>query len=67
MIWSLNWYARFTVVFDYTQVLLWDWRNNKQIACLEDSHMDDVTQVCSVWITRDEILYLSLKLDLMDL
>ncbi|CAL5194463.1 unnamed protein product [Lathyrus oleraceus] len=28
-----------------SQVLLWDWRNNKQIACLEDSHMDDVTQV----------------------
>ncbi|KAL5060552.1 hypothetical protein RYX36_032156 [Vicia faba] len=28
-----------------SQVLLWDWRNNKQIACLEDSHIDDVTQV----------------------
>ncbi|KAL5054358.1 hypothetical protein RYX36_035040 [Vicia faba] len=28
-----------------SQVLLWDWRNNKQIACLEDPHMDDVTQV----------------------
>lgn len=28
------------------QVLLWDWRNSKQVACLEESHMDDVTQVC---------------------
>ncbi|WJX79763.1 Protein gts1 [Trifolium repens] len=28
-----------------SQVLIWDWRNNKQIACLEDSHVDDVTQV----------------------
>ncbi|AEC10888.1 Transducin/WD40 repeat-like superfamily protein [Arabidopsis thaliana] len=27
------------------QVLLWDWRNSKQVACLEESHMDDVTQV----------------------
>ncbi|XP_062203683.1 WD repeat-containing protein GTS1-like [Phragmites australis] len=26
------------------QVLLWDWRNSKQVACLEESHMDDVTQ-----------------------
>ncbi|KAG8057405.1 hypothetical protein GUJ93_ZPchr0002g23053 [Zizania palustris] len=26
-------------------VLLWDWRNSKQLACLEESHMDDVTQV----------------------
>jgi hypothetical protein len=25
---------------------LWDWRNSKQVACLEESHMDDVTQVC---------------------
>ncbi|TVU51611.1 hypothetical protein EJB05_03051 [Eragrostis curvula] len=28
-----------------SQVLLWDWRNSKQVACLEESHMDDVTQV----------------------
>lgn len=28
------------------QVCLWDWRNSKQVACLEESHMDDVTQVC---------------------
>ncbi|KAL5201869.1 hypothetical protein ABZP36_036223 [Zizania latifolia] len=28
-----------------SQVLLWDWRNSKQLACLEESHMDDVTQV----------------------
>ncbi|GAU11213.1 hypothetical protein TSUD_342030 [Trifolium subterraneum] len=26
-------------------VLIWDRRYNKQIACLEDSHVDDVTQV----------------------
>uniref|UniRef100_A0A2P2K7Y6 Uncharacterized protein MANES_01G217700 n=2 Tax=Rhizophora mucronata TaxID=61149 RepID=A0A2P2K7Y6_RHIMU len=28
-----------------SQILFWDWRQNKQIACLEDSHVDDVTQV----------------------
>ncbi|XP_020231738.1 WD repeat-containing protein GTS1 [Cajanus cajan] len=28
-----------------SQILFWDWRNMKQIACLEDSHVDDVTQV----------------------
>lgn len=28
-----------------SQILLWDWRNKKQAACLEESHMDDVTQV----------------------
>ncbi|CAN0860746.1 WD repeat-containing protein GTS1 [Linum grandiflorum] len=28
-----------------SQVLFWDWRNKRQVACLEDSHMDDVTQV----------------------
>ncbi|CAN0860744.1 WD repeat-containing protein GTS1 [Linum grandiflorum] len=27
-----------------SQVLFWDWRNKRQVACLEDSHMDDVTQ-----------------------
>ncbi|XP_008672316.1 WD repeat-containing protein GTS1-like isoform X1 [Zea mays] len=27
------------------QVLFWDWRSSRQIACLEESHMDDVTQV----------------------
>ncbi|KAK2990619.1 hypothetical protein RJ640_019899 [Escallonia rubra] len=30
-----------------SQVLLWDWRMKKQVACLEESHMDDVTQVDS--------------------
>lgn len=29
----------------YAQILFWDWRNKKQVACLEESHMDDVTQV----------------------
>ncbi|KAJ4787967.1 WD repeat-containing protein 89 [Rhynchospora pubera] len=28
-----------------SQVLFWDWRNGKQVACLEESHMDDVTHV----------------------
>nr|XP_004290782.2 PREDICTED: WD repeat-containing protein 89 homolog [Fragaria vesca subsp. vesca] len=28
-----------------SQILLWDWRNDKQVACLEDSHVEDVTQV----------------------
>ncbi|MED6135951.1 Protein gts1 [Stylosanthes scabra] len=28
-----------------SQILFWDWRNKKQIACLEESHVDDVTQV----------------------
>ncbi|XP_050366195.1 WD repeat-containing protein GTS1 [Argentina anserina] len=27
------------------QILLWDWRSDKQVACLEDSHVEDVTQV----------------------
>ncbi|PQQ14554.1 hypothetical protein Pyn_35068 [Prunus yedoensis var. nudiflora] len=27
-----------------TQILFWDWRNDKQVACLEDSHVEDVTQ-----------------------
>ncbi|XP_009342146.2 WD repeat-containing protein GTS1-like [Pyrus x bretschneideri] len=28
-----------------TQILFWDWRNDKQVASLEDSHVEDVTQV----------------------
>lgn len=28
-----------------SKVLLWDWRSSKQVACFEESHMDDVTQV----------------------
>ncbi|TXG63446.1 hypothetical protein EZV62_010440 [Acer yangbiense] len=28
-----------------SQILFWDWRNKKQVACLEESHVDDVTQV----------------------
>ncbi|KAG9443778.1 hypothetical protein H6P81_015118 [Aristolochia fimbriata] len=27
------------------QIIFWDWRNGKQISCLEESHIDDVTQV----------------------
>ncbi|XP_031486127.1 WD repeat-containing protein GTS1 isoform X2 [Nymphaea colorata] len=28
-----------------SQILFWDWRNSKALACLEDSHVDDVIQV----------------------
>ncbi|KMT05980.1 hypothetical protein BVRB_7g164680 [Beta vulgaris subsp. vulgaris] len=38
------------------QVLLWDWRNRKQVACLEESHVEDVTQVCFVPGTRNKLL-----------
>lgn len=31
--------------FSVLQIPFWDWRNGKQIACLEESHVDDVTQV----------------------
>ncbi|KAB5569447.1 hypothetical protein DKX38_003240 [Salix brachista] len=27
-----------------SQILFWDWRNGKQVACLEESHIEDVTQ-----------------------
>ncbi|XP_068663228.1 WD repeat-containing protein GTS1 [Aristolochia californica] len=27
------------------QIIFWDWRSGKQISCLEESHVDDVTQV----------------------
>ncbi|KAI0513592.1 hypothetical protein KFK09_009619 [Dendrobium nobile] len=29
----------------FKQILFWDLRSSKQVACLEESHMDDVTQV----------------------
>ncbi|KAF8387844.1 hypothetical protein HHK36_026505 [Tetracentron sinense] len=28
-----------------SQILFWDWRNGNRVACLEESHVDDVTQV----------------------
>ncbi|KAK4355680.1 hypothetical protein RND71_024651 [Anisodus tanguticus] len=28
-----------------SQILFWDWRTKRQIACLEESHTEDVTQV----------------------
>ncbi|XP_058083270.1 WD repeat-containing protein GTS1 isoform X2 [Magnolia sinica] len=31
-----------------TEIHFWDWRNGKQVSCLEDSHVDDVTQVMNV-------------------
>lgn len=33
------------------KICFWDWRNGKQVACLEESHMDDVTQVCFVQVS----------------
>ncbi|CAN1184779.1 WD repeat-containing protein GTS1 [Linum perenne] len=39
-----------------SQVLFWDWRNKRQVACLEDSHMDDVTQVQFVPGHQDKLL-----------
>nr|CAB3465741.1 unnamed protein product [Digitaria exilis] len=45
------------------QVLLWDWRNSKQVACLEESHMDDVTQVhgsYNIWTEKYVFYYLLL-------
>ncbi|CAA3009781.1 WD repeat-containing 89 homolog [Olea europaea subsp. europaea] len=31
-----------------SQIFFWDWRTKKQVAVLEESHMDDVTQVCFI-------------------
>nr|GLL42587.1 WD repeat-containing protein 89 homolog [Ipomoea trifida] len=28
-----------------SQILFWDWRTQKRVACLDESHMEDVTQV----------------------
>lgn len=33
------------IVCNVTQIRFWDWRNRKQVACLEESHVEDVTQV----------------------
>ncbi|KAL0896233.1 hypothetical protein Bca101_080194 [Brassica carinata] len=38
------------------QVCLWDWRNSKQVACLQESHMDDVTQVHFVPNNRNKLV-----------
>ncbi|KAJ8419900.1 hypothetical protein Cgig2_007768 [Carnegiea gigantea] len=38
------------------QVLLWDWRNKKQVACLEESHIEDVTQVRFIPGTQNKLL-----------
>lgn len=57
-------------MYNFAQILFWDWRNKKQIACLEDSHIDDVTQVCAIQIASiicGNDLCLNLKLDLMAL
>ncbi|KAG5044072.1 hypothetical protein JHK87_007987 [Glycine soja] len=39
-----------------SQVLFWDWRNMKQVACLVDSHVDDVTQVHFVPNERGKLI-----------
>ncbi|GLJ14025.1 hypothetical protein SUGI_0224190 [Cryptomeria japonica] len=38
------------------KVLFWDWRNQKQVACLEECHMEDVTQVRFHPNHRDKLL-----------
>ncbi|PSS14673.1 WD repeat-containing protein [Actinidia chinensis var. chinensis] len=39
-----------------SQIFFWDWRTKKQIACLEESHMDDVTQVHFVPDHRNKLV-----------
>ncbi|KAH9609856.1 hypothetical protein KSS87_010783 [Heliosperma pusillum] len=38
------------------KVLLWDWRNKKQVACLEESHTEDVTQVRFIPGSQNKLL-----------
>uniref|UniRef100_A0A803L9W7 Uncharacterized protein n=1 Tax=Chenopodium quinoa TaxID=63459 RepID=A0A803L9W7_CHEQI len=38
------------------QILIWDWRNKKQVACLEESHVEDVTQVRFVPGTQNKLI-----------
>lgn len=38
------------------QILFWDWRTGKQVSCLEDSHVEDVTQVF-IWFILDVAAY----------
>lgn len=44
-----------------SQIIFWDWRNMKQIACLEECHVDDVTQVH--FIPGDQNKLLSASVD----
>ncbi|GAB4849387.1 Protein gts1 [Ancistrocladus abbreviatus] len=39
-----------------SQILFWDWRNKKQVACLEESHVEDVTQVHFIPGTENKLL-----------
>ncbi|XP_021763163.1 WD repeat-containing protein 89 homolog isoform X1 [Chenopodium quinoa] len=39
-----------------SQILIWDWRNKKQVACLEESHVEDVTQVRFVPGTQNKLI-----------
>ncbi|CAI0440439.1 unnamed protein product [Linum tenue] len=39
-----------------SQILFWDWRNKRQVACLEDSHVDDVTQVHFIPGRQDKLV-----------
>ncbi|KAJ4847437.1 WD repeat-containing protein gts1 [Turnera subulata] len=38
------------------QIFLWDWRNQRLVSCLEESHMEDVTQVHFVPEHRNKLL-----------
>ncbi|XP_071698265.1 WD repeat-containing protein GTS1 [Rutidosis leptorrhynchoides] len=43
-----------------SQILFWDWRSNMQVACLEESHMDDVTQVHFVQDQKNKLVSASI-------
>ncbi|KVI12505.1 WD40 repeat-containing protein [Cynara cardunculus var. scolymus] len=44
----------------YQQILFWDRRSKKQVACLEESHMDDVTQVHFIPDQQNKLLSASI-------
>lgn len=44
-----------------SKILFWDWRNKKQVACLEESHMEDVTQV--LFVPNDQNKLVSASVD----
>ncbi|KAI8022840.1 WD repeat-containing protein GTS1 [Camellia lanceoleosa] len=38
-------FPRRSITTACSKIFFWDWRTKKQVACLEESHMEDVTQV----------------------
>ncbi|KAK9201842.1 hypothetical protein WN944_017050 [Citrus x changshan-huyou] len=44
-----------------SQIQFWDWRNKKQVACLEESHVEDVTQVH--FVPNDQNKFVSASVD----